>query len=143
MSEIFGVREVFAEMFGAYNASVWPMQVITYALGIAAVILAVKKTSYSDKIISGMKWRGGMELEIVKSFENELYVIEINPRIPAWVYLAVGAGQNLPEAMVKLALGMEVRPYTRYEVGKMFIRYSYDLITDVGEFERLSTFGEL
>ena len=52
MSEIFGVREVFAEMFGAYNLSVWPMQVITYALGIIAVILAVKKTSYSDKIIS-------------------------------------------------------------------------------------------
>lgn len=95
------------------------------------------------KIISAMKWRGGMELEIVKSFENELYVIEINPRIPAWVYLAVGAGQNLPEALVKLALGMEVKPYTKYEVGKMFIRYSSDLITDVREFEKLSIFGEL
>lgn len=54
MSEIFGVREVFTEMFRAYNLSVWPMQVITYALGIAAVIMAVKKTSYSDKIISGI-----------------------------------------------------------------------------------------
>ena len=84
-----------------------------------------------------------MELEIVKSFENELYVIEINPRIPAWVYLAVGAGQNLPEALVKLALGMEVKPYTEYEVGKMFIRYSSELITDVREFEKLSILGEL
>lgn len=54
MSEIFGVREVFAEMFGAYNLSVWPMQLITYALGIAAVILTIKKTTYSDKIISGI-----------------------------------------------------------------------------------------
>ena len=95
------------------------------------------------KIISAMKWRGGMELEIVKSFENDLYVIEINPRIPAWVYLAVGAGQNMPEALVKLALGMEVKPYTDYEVGKMFIRYSNDLITDVREFEKLSILGEL
>jgi carbamoyl-phosphate synthase large subunit len=59
------------------------------------------------------------------------------------VYLAVGAGQNLPEALVKLALGMEVPPYTSYEVGKMFIRYSYDLITNVKEFEKLSTQGEL
>ena len=97
----------------------------------------------TDHIISSMKWRGGMELEIIKSFDNELYVIEINPRIPAWVYLAVGAGQNLPEALVKLALGMEVKPYTEYKVGKMFIRYSYDLITDLKEFETLSTFGEL
>jgi carbamoyl-phosphate synthase large subunit len=94
-------------------------------------------------IISSMKWRGGMELEIVKSFSNELYVIEINPRIPAWVYLAVGAGQNLPEALLKLALGMDVEPYTGYEVGKMFIRYSSDLITDLKEFEKLSTLGEL
>jgi carbamoyl-phosphate synthase large subunit len=97
----------------------------------------------TDRIISGMKWRGGMELEIVKSFDNELNVIEINPRIPAWVYLAVGAGQNLPEALIKLALGMEVRPFSGYETGKMFIRYSSDLITNVKEFEKLSTLGEL
>lgn len=32
MSEIFGVREVFAEMFRAYNLSVWPMQVITSSI---------------------------------------------------------------------------------------------------------------
>jgi len=75
--------------------------------------------------------------------KNELFIIEINPRIPAWVYLAVGAGQNLPEALVKLALGEEVKPYTKYEVGKMFVRYSYDLITDLKEFEKLSTLGEL
>lgn len=84
-----------------------------------------------------------MELELVKSHKNELYIIEINPRIPAWVYLAVGAGQNLPEALLKLALGMEVVPYEDYQVGKMFIRYSYDLITDLNQFEKLSTLGEL
>jgi carbamoyl-phosphate synthase large subunit len=97
----------------------------------------------TDKIISAMKWRGGMELEIVKSHDNEMYVIEINPRIPAWVYLAVGAGQNMPDALVKLGLGMDVEPFTTYEVGKMFIRYSYDLITNMNEFEKLSTLGEL
>jgi carbamoyl-phosphate synthase large subunit len=97
----------------------------------------------TKRIIRAMKWRGGMELELVKSHKNELYIIEINPRIPAWVYLAVGAGQNLPEALLKLALGMEVTPYEDYQVGKMFIRYSYDLITDLNQFEKLSTLGEL
>ena len=97
----------------------------------------------TKQIIRAMKWRGGMELELVKSHKNELYIIEINPRIPAWVYLAVGAGQNMPEALLKLALGMEVTPFTDYQVGKMFIRYSYDLITDLKEFEKLSTLGEL
>jgi carbamoyl-phosphate synthase large subunit len=57
--------------------------------------------------------------------------------------LAVGAGQNLPEALIKLALGMETKPFSGYEVGKMFIRYSSDLLTDVKEFEKLSTMGEL
>ena len=110
----------------------------------AGITLGDKKMlDLTYKIISSMKWRGGMELEIVRSHENEMYVIEINPRIPAWVYLAVGAGQNLPEALVKLALGMDVKSLTEYEVGKMFIRYSYDLITDVSEFEKLSTLGEL
>jgi len=102
-----------------------------------------KMLDLTHKIISSMKWRGGMELELIRSQKNELYVIEINPRIPAWVYLAVGAGQNLPEALVKLALGMEVRPFGNYEIGKMFIRYSYDLITDLREFEKLSIYGEL
>lgn len=102
-----------------------------------------KMLELTRHIISAMKWRGGMELELVKSHKNELYIIEINPRIPAWVYLAVGAGQNMPEALLKLALGMEVKPFVDYQVGKMFIRYSYDLITDLKEFEKLSTLGEL
>ena len=102
-----------------------------------------KLLELTHRIIGAMKWRGGMELELVRSHRNELYIIEINPRIPAWVYLAVGAGQNMPEALVKLALGMETKPFRSYETGKMFVRYSYDLITDVSEFEKLSTRGEL
>jgi carbamoyl-phosphate synthase large subunit len=94
-------------------------------------------------IIRETKWRGGMELELIKTNSGDLYVIEINPRIPAWVYLAVGAGQNLPEALVKLALDIPVVPFQTYEVGKLFIRYSYDLICSLQDFEKLSTFGEL
>jgi carbamoyl-phosphate synthase large subunit len=36
-----------------------------------------------------------------------------------------------------------VRPFDKYEVGKLFIRYSYDLITDISEFEKLSLYAEL
>lgn len=95
------------------------------------------------KIISQTKWRGGMELELIRTSSNELYMIEINPRLPAWVYLAVAAGQNLPEALVLLAMGVDIKPFTQYEVGKMFIRYSFDMICDLKEFEQLSTKGEL
>ncbi len=97
----------------------------------------------TNKIIRQTKWRGGMELELIRTPDNKLYLIEINPRIPAWVYLAVGAGQNIPEALVKLAMGEKLKPYTQYEAGKMFIRYSYDLITDISQFEKISTRYEL
>ncbi|MCD6598292.1 MAG: ATP-grasp domain-containing protein [Bacteroidales bacterium] len=94
-------------------------------------------------IIQSTKWKGGMELELIRTSKNEFYVIEINPRIPAWVYLAVGAGQNLPEALVKLALGQELKPFSKYDVGKMFVRYSYDMIVDLKKFEEISTKGEI
>jgi carbamoyl-phosphate synthase large subunit len=101
-----------------------------------------RMVNLAKHIIKQTKWRGGMELELVRDANNEFYLIEINPRIPAWVYLAVGAGQNIPEALVKLALGMPVEPYTKYDVGKMFIRYSFDMIVDLKEFEALTTKGE-
>lgn len=97
----------------------------------------------TTKLIKETKWRGGMEIEMIKNAKGDYYLIEINPRIPAWVYLAVAAGQNIPEALVKLALGKKVLPFKSYEIGKMFIRYSYDMIGDIAQFEKLSMSGEL
>ncbi len=94
-------------------------------------------------IIKSTLWRGGMELELIRTNNNDLYLIEINPRIPAWVYLAVGAGQNLPEALLKLALGQEVKPFEKFDIGKIFIRYSYDMIINWNDFEKISTQGEI
>jgi len=88
------------------------------------------------------QWRGGCELEFIKTRKEEYYLIEMNPRFPAWVYLANGCGQNHAEALVKMALGEEVKPFTQYVSGKMFIRYSYDMIVDISEFEKISTTGE-
>ncbi|BAX81923.1 ATP-grasp domain-containing protein [Labilibaculum antarcticum] len=102
-----------------------------------------KMLDLTKSLIKQTKWRGGMELELIKTNQNEYFLIEINPRIPAWVYLAVAAGQNLPEAMIKLAFGMDVPNYSEYEVGKMFIRYSYDLIGDIAQFGSLSVTGEM
>ncbi|MGC9341562.1 MAG: ATP-grasp domain-containing protein, partial [Bacteroidales bacterium] len=102
-----------------------------------------KMLELTHNVIKQTRWRGGMELELIRTNKNEYYIIEINPRIPAWVYLAVGAGQNLPEALVKLALGEKVEPFTDYKKGIMFVRYSYDIICDLKKFETLSTNSEL
>ena len=95
------------------------------------------------KLIKSTQWRGGMELEIIKTNEGDYYLIEINPRFPAWVYLAVGCGQNHPEALVRLAMGEKVKPFKKYDIGKLFVRYSWDMIVNLKEFEKISTLGEL
>lgn len=97
----------------------------------------------TKRFLSSTKWRGGFELELIKTQNDEYYLLEINPRIPAWVYLAVGAGQNIPEALAKLAMGINVEPYTKYDIGKMFVRHSWDMIVELSDFEKISTFGEL
>jgi carbamoyl-phosphate synthase large subunit len=97
----------------------------------------------TDHFIRSTRWRGPFELELMKDEKNEFSLLEINPRIPAWVYLAVGVGQNIPEALVRLALGEKVEPYTSYEVGKMFIRYSWDMIVDLKDYQQIAMYGEL
>ena len=98
----------------------------------------VKMMELTRSIIQKTNWKGGMELELIKTNRDEYYLVEINPRIPAWVYLAVGAGQNIPEALIKLALAFDVKPYTEYKIGKMFVRYSYDMIVDLEKFAAIS-----
>ncbi len=97
----------------------------------------------TNRVIANSKWRGGCELEFIKSQKGEYYLLEMNPRFPAWVYLAVGCGQNHPEALVKMALGQKVNPFPTYESGKLFVRYSFDQIVSLAEFEKISTLGEL
>lgn len=100
-------------------------------------------TDLARHFIAATKWRGGFEVEIMKTAKDELYIMEINPRFPAWIYLSAGAGQNQPAALVKMAMGEKVAPYTTFDAGKLFIRYSWDLITDVSKFQQISAFGEM
>jgi hypothetical protein len=44
--------EQFFHVFGNYNQSVWPMQIVLYLLGAISVILAILPTRNSNKIIS-------------------------------------------------------------------------------------------
>jgi carbamoyl-phosphate synthase large subunit len=97
----------------------------------------------TTRFIKATGWRGGFELEMMKNKDNEYFLLEINPRLPAWIYLAVGCGQNIPEALVRLAMGMKVLPFAGYSVGKMFVRYAWDMIVDKEEFEKISIYGEL
>jgi carbamoyl-phosphate synthase large subunit len=100
-------------------------------------------TDMALRFIKATKWRGGCELEIMMTSAGKPYIMEVNPRFPAWIYLSAAAGQNQPASLVKMALGQKVEPFTSYEVGKVFIRYSWDHIIDISEFQKISGTGEL
>lgn len=102
-----------------------------------------KLNKFAEDVIKALKWRGPCELEMIKTLDDEIYLIEINPRFPAWIRLAEGAGQNLPAMVVKLALGEEVEPFTSYKTGTMFIRHAEDIIADIADMGQLSATGEL
>ncbi len=100
--------------------------------------------AFAHEIIGKIKWKGPCELEIIKSREDsQYYLIEINPRFPAWCFLCTQAGQNLPWACVQLALGEPVQPFRSYTIGAMFLRHSMDMVYPLSMLESLTTQGEL
>ncbi|RMH57666.1 MAG: carboxylate--amine ligase [Candidatus Hydrogenedentota bacterium] len=89
-----------------------------------------------------LEWEGGFELEFRITPEEEIYLLEINPRFPAWIYLATAAGINLPDRYIKhLFEGKEDFP-EEYEVGKLLVRYTGERIRSIGDFERIVVHGE-
>jgi carbamoyl-phosphate synthase large subunit len=94
-------------------------------------------------VMGALRWRGPCEVEILReSSTGELYVVEINPRFPAWIFLSAGAGQNLPYACTRLALGLPVpRPLPPYKVGTLFVRISLDQISNLNTYEQLTSHG--
>ncbi len=89
------------------------------------------------------RWRGPMELECMIDGDT-VYLVEINPRFPAWTYLATGVGVNLPARMVRKALGLPEpdADLESYPTGKLFVRYTYELVTEMDRFQQLITTGE-
>lgn len=96
------------------------------------------------RLVKALKWRGPLELEVKYNENlNKTYIIEINARLPAWIYTSVGAGLNLPFIYLQLALGQEVAPVSTYKKGTMFVRVTKDSFFLFEQFSQLNLKGEL
>jgi carbamoyl-phosphate synthase large subunit len=67
----------------------------------------------------------------------------VNPRFPAWVYFSTGVGVNLPSRLLKAALGLEPERDWNYEAGKLYVRFTDELVTDMERFKKIATYGEV
>ncbi len=58
-----------------------------------------------ETAVRAIGWTGGAEIELLRDIDGQRWLLEWNPRFPAWVYGATLAGRNLPAALVRRALG--------------------------------------
>ncbi len=117
----FTVEQFFA-VFRNYNEAIWPAQIIAYILGIAALVLAVRKVNLADRIISAILaifwvWMG--------IFYHILHFSVINPA--AWVFGIVFILQGLLFLAAGTFLGKLSFRFTAEPlpiIGALFILYA-------------------
>jgi carbamoyl-phosphate synthase large subunit len=95
----------------------------------------------AENFVREYRWKGPFELECIVDGDT-VYLIEINPRFPAWSYFSTGVGINLPANTVRKAFNLPLTVARDYEAGKLFIRYTYEIITDMQPFQNIVTKGE-
>ena len=59
------------------------------------------------KIIKDLNWTGGAELEMVRDADGIRWLLEWNPRYPAWIHGATIAGYNMPAILIEGATGIK------------------------------------
>ncbi len=96
----------------------------------------------AKEFVKATNWRGPFELECM-SDSKDVYMIEINPRFPAWVNFATSVGVNLPEMVVRLANGEKVQSKLEFPIGKMYVRYVQEKVVDFSDFMNLMSKKEL
>lgn len=92
-----------------------------------------------DRFTKLTHWQGPFELECMVNDEG-IYLIEINPRFPAWVYFSTGVGVNLPQMLVDLLSKGSCTAKFEYPLGKYLVRYSTEFITELEYFQNLLSY---
>lgn len=95
----------------------------------------------ANRFVEAYKWKGPFEMECMVN-GSDIYLIEINPRFPAWSYFATGVGVNLPCDMIKTALNIPGLGKIAYDAGKLFVRYTYETVCNMDRFQEITINGE-
>lgn len=101
-----------------------------------------KLMQIAQDFVQHTKWRGPFELECIVNM-NQIFMIEINPRFPAWVHFATQIGVNLPQMLVDIMQGVDNPPVLTYPQNKMYVRYTGELVTDFTDYMKLLSSKEL
>lgn len=107
--------------------------------GVTVVDKALEDTA--RQLIKALKWRGPLEVEVIKGQDGTIYLIEINPRFPSWIYLSHAVSRNLPITILQMLAGNADIELEAHESGTFFIRHARELIVSLKEFENVLVNG--
>ncbi len=96
----------------------------------------------AEKLVRVLNWNGPLEVEMMRDKHGNYYLIEINPRFPAWIYLAKASGCNLPLALTELLQQKRPSDLNPPDTGTLFIRHAQETIVSLAEFEAMTMHGE-
>jgi hypothetical protein len=114
--------EQFLKLITNYNQAVWPMQIVAYILGIAALFFAIKETKYSSKIISAILAFFWLWIGIVFSL---MFVSKIwKPNIGTGILLIIQGILFLIFGVFKANIPFRFRSDVYGVIGIIFIAYA-------------------
>jgi hypothetical protein len=122
--------EQFFSVFEKYNLSVWPMQVVLVLMAILAVILSIRKTDPSDKIIGMILgflwlWIGIVyHLACFTTINKAAYLFGALYIIQGLIFILVGG--------LKSELSFKFQSKSYGIVGSLFILYALIIYPAVG-----------
>ncbi|MDT3737729.1 MAG: ATP-grasp domain-containing protein [Denitratisoma sp.] len=98
-------------------------------------------TDVAHRLVATLKWKGPIEIEVMRDPNGAYQLIEINPRFPAWIYLSHGVGRNLPALLLSLAMDEKPPQLAPPQPGILFIRSVQETIVPLSAFESLMIEG--
>lgn len=110
----------------------------------AEVVDEPEAEAEARRILAALEWAGPLELELLRERSSGRYfLIEINARFPAWIGVSGATGVNLPDLLLRLALGEELPEIPAPRVGTTFLRASRTTLGRVEQLGALLSSGSL
>ncbi|MBF0414252.1 MAG: ATP-grasp domain-containing protein [Magnetococcales bacterium] len=95
----------------------------------------------AETLTRHLSWRGPLEVEALRGEDGKLYLVELNPRFPSWIYLSHAVGRNLPAVLMHLLAREQCPALPAAKTGTLFIRHAWDLAVDFERWAAMATTG--
>ena len=98
--------------------------------------------SQCEQLIRELRWKGPLELEFLcEQSSGDFFLLEINPRFPAWADVPALLGLNMAELVARQSMGEAVQVMGACPAGNFFLRHNVDLVGSVEELGQLMGTG--